>query len=62
MKTVVLLQPNLKVRLMLPRWHSVTDTSTEVDRALDNLVKSGKFYAGGGRPMGAMRPGSEYGE
>ncbi|EXJ62685.1 hypothetical protein A1O7_03123 [Cladophialophora yegresii CBS 114405] len=33
----------------------------EVDRAMDNLVKSGKFYAGGPRPTGAMRPGAEYG-
>jgi hypothetical protein len=34
----------------------------EVDRAMDNLVKSGKFYAGGPRPMGATRPGMDYGE
>ena len=36
--------------------------TTDVDRAMDNLVKSGKFYAGGPRPMGAMRPGSDYGK
>lgn len=34
----------------------------EVDRAMDNLVKSGKFYGGGPRPMGAGRPGSDYGQ
>ncbi|OAG37708.1 hypothetical protein AYO21_08071 [Fonsecaea monophora] len=40
----------------------------EVDRAMDNLLKSGKFYGGGGggggqRPMpgGPMRPGVDYG-
>ena len=38
------------------------DAMLEVDRAMDNLVKSGKFYGGGPRPMGAMRPGSDYGQ
>ncbi|KAK5036623.1 hypothetical protein LTS07_002350 [Exophiala sideris] len=36
----------------------------EVDRAVDNLVKSGKIYAGGPRPMPTgpgARPGSDYG-
>ncbi|KIW96951.1 uncharacterized protein Z519_02342 [Cladophialophora bantiana CBS 173.52] len=38
----------------------------EVDRAMDNLVKSGKFYGGGGggqrsMPAGPLRPGVEYG-
>jgi hypothetical protein len=29
---------------------------------MDNLIKSGKFYAGGPRPMGAMRPGADFGK
>ncbi len=56
------LPPNLKVCPVLRQSGPDTDPTLEVDRAMDNLVKSGKFYAGGPRPMGAMRPGSDYGK
>ena len=53
----------------IPTWallreHFLT-ASAEVDRAIDNLVKSGKIYSANGRPpapmMGGARQFNDYG-
>ena len=38
-------------------WHNV---SAEVERAIDNLMKSGKFFPGPRRDMGSMGSSRQY--